>query len=80
MSKGEIDISELFTEFWKYLLSSVVMCVIVIFFKKVWKFDLLKIIIQIGIGTVIYFVTLLCLKETFMNSFMRKIKSKVYQE
>lgn len=80
MSKGEIDISELFTEFWKYLLSSVVMCVIVIFLKKVWKFDLIKIIIQIGIGTVIYFVTLLCLKETFMNSFMRKIKSKVYQE
>lgn len=77
MSKKEIGISVLFAELWKYMISAVLMCVIVILLKKIWMHDLVKIVLQVVTGSVIYFVTLLCLKETLMMSLIYKIKSKV---
>lgn len=65
-----IRVATLFTEIWKYLLSSIIMSVVIEFYLRSVTLSWLHMIISIGLGVIIYAVSLLLLRpKILLNQF-----------
>lgn len=64
---NEINLKRLFKDVPKFLLSSSIMFMVVFFLNKHWQFNLFSMIVEVGIGIMIYIIMIIILRPTILK-------------
>lgn len=75
--RHQLSLGGLFSESWKYLLSSVVMFGVVWALEQLWSRSLINLALEVVIGIVAYFVTLLVLRPHIVFSYVKPYLDQV---
>jgi O-antigen/teichoic acid export membrane protein len=76
MVRNEVNFVEVLKYSWKYLISSIVMFLVCTISKFIVDTGVLTIILQMALGVITYFVMLIVLKETYIYTFLGKLKER----
>lgn len=77
--RKEFNVKEILKLSLNYLISSVVMFIICKLVGFIHVSDLVSIVLQIGIGVIIYIALLLVLKDKFTYNMIKQIKEKIFK-
>lgn len=87
MSDKFVGLADLWRVFWKRIIAGIIMCVAIILIKMIpmaftdndWANKGIRVVIQIALGAIVYFVSLYIMRDkglkTYMNIITNKIKS-----
>lgn len=87
MSDKFVGLADLWRVFWKRIIAGIIMCVAIILVKMIpmaftdndWANKGIRVVIQIALGAIVYFVSLYIMRDkglkTYMNIITNKIKS-----
>jgi O-antigen/teichoic acid export membrane protein len=79
MVRNEVNFVEVLKYSWKYLISSIVMFLVCTISKFIVDTGVLTIILQMALGVITYFVMLIVLKETYIYTFLGKLKERIFK-
>lgn len=74
--KDEINIKEMVKLSYKYLLAAIIMFVVCNLTKLIISTGMLSIILQVGVGIVVYGIVLIILKDEYLYMFLNKLREK----
>lgn len=77
VKKGFFSFKDLFSPFWKYFLSSLVMFLVIFFIQKYMGYSVWTFILITFVGIVVYFMLLLVLRDKFLIYWVKKGLGKI---
>lgn len=75
----EFNVKSIFKMSINYLISAIIMFIVCVIIGKLIKNNIYSIIVQVIIGSLVYAIGLLVLKDDFTYSILNKIKEKIYK-
>lgn len=75
--KDEINIKEMIQLSYKYLLAAIIMFIACNITKLIVSTGMISIILQVGIGVIVYGIVLVILKDEYLYMFLNKVREKI---
>lgn len=78
--KKEFDFKSIFSGLWKYILASIIMLFIIIILDELLPVKITSVFIQIIIGGIIYFLSLILMRDSELIKYIDKLKNRFKEQ